>query len=49
MKIINEVDAEYWVEVLHDLRELGDFKKADELREMLRRMGYEVRLSKLEK
>ena len=42
MKLLN---INYWVTHYQILRQNGDFKYADELREMLRRIGYEIRVT----
>ena len=39
------MDLKYWIKFYQKLRKEGDFLIADELREMLRRMGYEIRNS----
>lgn len=39
------MDLEYWIKFYQKLRKDGDFLISDELREMLRRMGYEMRNS----
>ena len=39
-------DLSYWLDLYGTLRESGKFRKADELREMLRRMGFVLRTDK---
>ena len=38
---------DYWMELYNKLRNDGEFLKADELREMIRRMGYEIKRTKI--
>lgn len=40
------IKVKYWLEEYQKLRLRGDFHLADQLREMMRRMGYEIRVSK---
>ena len=35
-----------WIDLYQKLRTEGSYPQADELREMLRRMGYELRVKK---
>lgn len=37
---------EYWIKLYIEWRAQGLFEFSDELREMLRRMGYEIRTTK---
>jgi len=39
-----EMNIEYWIKLYQSLRYSINFSQADELREMLRRMGYEIRI-----
>lgn len=36
-------DIEYWTQAYNYYRKTGEFIHADSLREMLRRMGYEIK------
>lgn len=38
----NKVKLDYWLKLYIELRDQGAYPLADQLREMLRRMGYEV-------
>lgn len=47
MKVVREVSLDFWLSFLEDLRKDGQLKLSDELREMLRRMGYEVKSNRI--
>jgi hypothetical protein len=42
-------DTLFWAEQYYELWAKDDYPHSDELREMLRRMGYELRLNRKEK
>lgn len=39
-------DIVYWGQEWHRLRKEGNYKRADELKEMIRRIGFELRVTK---
>lgn len=41
-----QLHIEFWLKYYQELRERGSYPHSDELREMLRRMGYEIRVTK---
>ncbi len=46
VKIVNDVEIGFWTAFYEILRRDGEWMRADQLREMLRRMGYEVVVTK---